>query len=108
MVDGMASFREPSPLTPAACVFADVAQMMVETCLHSELRNTDVFFTLLPFSFQTPHSGQEALALKCSNYSSLPETLTHFLGSNSLVVGFRSKTVFLPLKFLLVVVSTSW
>ena len=45
--------------------------------------------------------------MKCSNYSSLPETLTHFLGTNSLVVGFRSKTVFLPLKLLLVVVSTS-
>jgi hypothetical protein len=81
---------------------------------HSELRNTDVFSRAFTLFFLTPHSGQEAQALKCSNAlvvkfrskkSSLPETLTHssathFLGSNSLVVRFRSKTVFLPLKFL--------
>ena len=40
MVDGMASFREPSPLTPAARALAN-----------SELRNTDVFLVPLTLFF---------------------------------------------------------
>ena len=63
---------------------------------HSELRSTDVFLALFTLFFSNFTLGRRPSLLVSVPFA-LTRTL-HFLGTNSLVVGFRSKTVFLSLK----------
>jgi hypothetical protein len=81
-----------------AATAADVVPRTLQPVLsqNSELRNTDVFLAPLTLFFSNFTLGRRPSLLV---FVPIALTLTlHFLGTNSLVVGFRSKTVCLSLK----------